>query len=616
MRILQLHCDYIEFTPIKKEIKSAEEIDPQSKRFEEVVVAFIAVEDGDNPDVAAKAMTEISDSMKKIGCNKLLLYPYAHLSSKLASPSIAMSILKQMEGKANGLEIFRAPFGWTKSYKMQVKGHPLAENSKTITANGDKESTSDALKAESKIQSFWHIMTPDGKMHDVSKFDFSKHQNLEVLAKYEAAKKRSVDEPSPHVKLMKKLAIADYEPASDAGNMRFFPNGRLIKSLIEQYVTDRVTDYGGMEVETPIMYDSHHPSMESYFHRFPARQYNVHSEGKQLFLRFAACFGQFLMAKDFQMSYKNLPLKLYELTRYSFRREQSGELVGLRRLRAFTMPDCHALCKDMPQAKEEFRKRFDLSREVINGLGLDESDFEMAIRFTEDFYNENKQLIEELVRKIGKPVLVEMWKERFFYFVLKWEFNYIDNLGKASALSTDQIDVENGKRYNIEFIDENNKPQNPIILHNSPSGAVERVIYVLLEKAAMDQREGRKPMLPLWLSPTQVRVIPVKPEFLEYCEKLADKISENYVRIDVDDRNESIGKSIRDAEIEWIRYIIVIGEKEVNAKTLSIRDRKTGNVRNLTVDELVKEIKEEIKGKPFMRLNMNRGVSKRPQIMV
>jgi len=616
MRILQLHCDYIEFTPVKKEIKSAEEIDPQSKRFEEVVVAFIAVEDGDNSDIAKKAMTEISDSMKKIGCNKLLLYPYAHLSSKLASPSIALSILKEMEAKPDGLEIFRAPFGWTKSYKIQVKGHPLAENSKTITTGEDKESTSDALKAESKIQSFWHIMTPDGKMHDVGKFDFSKHENLEVLAKYEAAKKRSVDEPSPHVKLMKKLAIADYEPASDAGNMRFFPNGRLMKSLIERYVTDKVMEYGGLEVETPIMYDSHHPSMESYFHRFPARQYSLNSEGKQLFLRFAACFGQFLMAKDFQMSYKNLPLKLYELTRYSFRREQSGELVGLRRLRAFTMPDCHAFCKDMAQAKEEFRKRFELSRQVIKGLGLNESDYEMAIRFTEEFYNENKSLIEELVGKIEKPVLVETWKERFFYFVLKWEFNYIDNLGKASALSTDQIDVENGKRYNIEFIDENNKPQNPIILHNSPSGAIERVIYALLEKAAKDQKEGRKPILPLWLSPTQVRVIPVKPEFLEYCEKLADKISENDVRIDVDDRNETIGKSIRDAETEWIRYIIVIGEKEVSAITLSVRDRKTGNVKNLTVDELVKEIKEETRDRPFMRLNMSRGLSKRPQIMV
>ena len=616
MRILQLHCDYVEFTPVKREIKSAEEIDPQSKRFEEVLVAFIAVEEGDNSDVAKKAMVEISDSMKKIGCNKLLLYPYAHLSSKLASPSTALLLLKEMETQVKNLEIYRAPFGWTKSYKIQVKGHPLAENSKTITASEDKESTSDALKAESKIQSFWHIMTPDGKMHDVGKFDFSRHDNLEVLAKYESVKQRSVNESPPHVKLMKKLAIADYEPASDAGNMRFFPNGRLMKSLIERYVTDKVMEYGGLEVETPIMYDSHHPSMESYFNRFPARQYSINSEGKQLFLRFAACFGQFLMAKDFQMSYKNLPVKLYELTRYSFRREQSGELVGLRRLRAFTMPDCHAFCKDMTQAKEEFRKRFDLSTEVINGLGLDESDYEMAIRFTEDFYNENKPLIEELVKKIGKPVLVEMWKERFFYFVLKWEFNYVDGLGKASALSTDQIDVENGERYNIEFIDENNKPQNPIILHNSPSGAIERVIYALLEKAAKDQTEGRKPMLPLWLSPTQVRVIPVKPEFLEYCNTLTDEISRSDVRVDVDDRNESVGKSIRDAETEWIRYIIVIGEKEVSANTLSIRDRKTGSVRNLTIDELVKEIKEETKDKPFMRLNTNRSLSTRPQIMV
>ncbi|MGI0018209.1 MAG: threonine--tRNA ligase [Nitrosotalea sp.] len=616
MRILQLHCDYIEYTPVKKEIKSAEELDPQSKRFEEIVVAFVAVEESDNADVAKRAITEISESMKKIGCTKLLLYPYAHLSSKLASPTTALALLQDMEKNAIGLEVSRAPFGWTKSYKLQVKGHPLAENSKTITAGEEKESSSNALKAESKIQSFWHILTPDGKLHDIDKFNFAKYPNLEVLAKYEAAKKRAVDEPPPHVKLMKKLAIADYEPASDAGNMRFYPNGRLMKSLIERYVTDKVMEYGGFEVETPIMYDSHHPSMESYFHRFPARQYSIDSEGKHLFLRFAACFGQFLMAKDFQLSYKNLPLKLYELTRYSFRREQSGELVGLRRLRAFTMPDCHAMCADMNQAKEEFRKRFDLSRDVIKGLGIDEADFEMAIRFTEEFYNENKPLIEEIVAKLGKPVLVEMWKERFFYFVLKWEFNYVDNLGKASALSTDQIDVENGHRYNIDFTDSENKSQNPIILHNSPSGAIERVIYTLLEKAAKDQREGRKPMFPLWLAPTQVRLIPVKPEFLDHCEKLADRLTENNIRVDVDDRNESVGKSIRDAETEWIRYIIVIGEKEANSQTLSIRDRKSKDPQNLSIDEFIASIQEETKGKPFMRINMGRSVAKRPQIMV
>jgi len=615
MRILQLHCDSIEFTPVKKEIKSAEEIEPSSKKIDEVVVAFVAIENGDNSIVAKKAMLEITESMKKVGCKKLLLYPYAHLSSKLASPSTALSILKEMESLAMDLEVSRAPFGWTKSYKIQVKGHPLAENSKTITAD-DKDSTSDAVKAESKIQSYWHILSTDGKMNKIEEFNFAKHPSLEMLTKYETAKKRSVDEPPPHVRLMKKLAIADYEPASDSGNMRFFPNGRLIKSLLERYVTDKVMEYGGLEVETPIMYDSHHPSMESYFHRFPARQYNINSEGKQLFLRFAACFGQFLMAKDFQLSYKNMPLKLYELTRYSFRKEQSGELVGLRRLRAFTMPDCHAMCKDMEQAKEEFRKRFDLSREVIKGVGMEEADLEMAIRFTEEFYNENKSLIEELVKKNGKPVLVEMWKERFFYFVLKWEFNYVDSMGKASALSTDQIDVENGKRYNIEFIDENNKPLNPIILHNSPSGAIERVIYALLEKAAKDTSEGKKPQFPLWLAPTQVRLIPVKPEFLNHCEKLAEKISTNDIRVDVDDRNESVGKSIRDAETEWIRYIIVIGEKEVNAEKIGIRDRKSADAKILSVDELIKSIKEETLGKPFMRLNMNKHLSKRPQIMI
>ncbi len=617
MRILQLHCDFIEYTPTKKEIKSAEEITPESKRFEEIVVAFVAIEEGDDSSIAKKAVIEIKESLQKIGCKKLLFYPYAHLSANLASPSTALSILKEMEELIkDDIEVSRSPFGWTKSYNLQVKGHPLAENSKVFTKTDSDEKTSEALKSESKIKSYWHIMTPDGKMEQISEFNFNKYPKLEVLAKYETAKKRSVDEPPPHVGLMKKMAIADYEPASDSGNMRFFPNGRLIKSLIERYVTEKVREYGGYEVETPIMYDSHHPSMESYFNRFPARQYNINSEGKKLFLRFAACFGQFLMANNFQLSYKNLPYRLYELTRYSFRREQSGELVGLRRLRAFTMPDCHAFCVDIPQALEELKKRFDLSRNVINELGITEDDYEMAIRFTEEFYNNNRSLIEEIVKKHGKPVLVEMWKERFFYFVLKWEFNFVDNLGKASALSTDQIDVENGQRYGIDFVDENNQSKHPIILHNSPSGAIERVIYALLEKAAEDTKTGKKAHFPLWLSPTQVRVIPIKEEFLDYAIKLAKKIGQNNIRVDVDDRNESIGKRIRDAEKEWIHYILVIGEKEISSDKLNVRYRESGNTSEIDYDSFVSEIKKQILEKPFSGLNLPMLLSKRPQIMV
>ncbi len=616
MRVLQLHCDSIEYTPTKKEIKSAEEIEPKKTVLEEVVVCFIAIENDDDSTVGKTAIYEIQESMKKIGCKKLLLYPYAHLSSDLASPNTGLSILKEMESAAIDISVTRAPFGWTKAFSIKVKGHPLAESSKVFSKDSSKEKTSTALESESKIRSYWYIMTPDGKMEEIQKFNFSDHKQLEILAKYESTKKRSVDEPPPHVNLMKKLAIADYEPASDSGNMRFYPNGRLIKSQIEQYVTNKIRDYGGVEVETPIMYDSYHPSMKSYFNRFPARQYSIDSEGKHLFLRFAACFGQFLMASDFQLSYKNLPYKLYELTRYSFRREQSGELVGLRRLRAFTMPDCHAFCKDIPQAIDEFRKRFDLSREVLTGLGIEENDYEVGIRFTEDFYDKNKDLIKQMVTNIGKPVLIEMWKEKFFYFVLKWEFNFIDNLGKASALSTDQIDVENAKRYGITFTNEKNEQQNPIILHNSPSGAVERVIYALLEKFAKQIKEGKRPQFPLWLAPTQVRLIPLKDDFLEFTNELANRLTEQNIRVDIDDRNDTIGKRIRDAEKEWISYVLVIGEKEINSPSLSVRDRATGDVRQLSIEDFVKEIKDATSDKPIAKLNSAVLLSQRPQIMV
>jgi threonyl-tRNA synthetase len=658
MRLIQLHSDFIEYTPVRKEIEQAEEnISNDKVRLEDLVVILAAVEKGDDEAVVHEAVDEVRKYLNAVKSEKILIYPYAHLSSNLAPPKEAFDILKLFEDTARKLlpDVHRAPFGWTKAFNIQIKGHPLAENAKEINTSSvisknteglahpslrssqkkvstqvqtiqGEDQTSTALKAEEKLESSWYILHP--KVHDkesilvpISEYRFKKEQdNLRKFVNYEVQKRRAVDEQPPHVKLMKKLAIADYESASDLGNMRYYPKGKLIKSLIEQYVTKKVVEYGAMEVETPIMYDSTHPSMVSYFNRFPARQYNINSDNKKLFLRFAACFGQFLMAKDFHISYRNLPLKLYELTRYSFRREKSGELVGLRRLRAFSMPDCHAFCKDMKQAKEEVVKRFELSLEVLNEIGIStRDDIEMAIRFTEEFYKGNKEIIEELVSKFNRPVLIEIWKEKFFYFVLKWEFNFIDNLGKASALSTDQIDVENAARYNIEFVDEDGSKKNPIILHNSPSGAVERVIYALLEKAAKISKSGGVPSLPLWLASTQVRLIPVnKEQHIDFCQRIADQLSEsNKIRVDVDDRDESVAKKIRDSESEWIRYTLVIGDKEIKTQIFTVRDRDSrSNQPQMTLEELVAEIFYKMQDKSYLPLSLPRNISERPHIMV
>jgi threonyl-tRNA synthetase len=643
MRLLHLHSDFIEYEPISKEIKDAEENISGSKvRFEDLVVTFIAVENGDDESIAKAAVDEIKKYLDTVKSKKILIYPYAHLSSDLASPKYAYELLKLTERMAKDMKLYvsRAPFGWTKAFNIKVKGHPLAESAKVLTkqtassiisgeSRGEKknntadieyeEQLSTALNLEEKQQSFWFILNPEGELSPMSTYKFKKQeQNLHILANYEIAKKRTVEEVPSHVKLMKKMSIADYEPASDLGNMRFYPKGRLMKSLIEQYVTKKVMEYGGIEVETPIMYDSKHPSMQSYFNRFPARQYNIIADNKQLFLRFAACFGQFLMAKDFQISYKHLPLKLYELTRYSFRREKSGELVGLRRLRAFSMPDCHAICRDLNQAKEEFLKRLELSITVINELGLStKDDIEMAIRFTEDFYNENKDFINTIVARFGKPIMVEMWKDRFFYFTLKWEFNFIDNSEKAAALSTDQIDVENGSRYNIEFVDEDGSHKNPIILHNSPSGAVERIIYALLERSAKISKAGGIASFPLWLTHTQVRIIPVGKQHTELCEKIATELSSKQIRTDIDDREESVGKKIRESETEWIHYTLVIGDKELQSEKFTVRDRNEKKQRqDVKLEELISEIKSQTNNKPYLPLNLPRNLSNRPQIMV
>jgi threonyl-tRNA synthetase len=637
MRILQLHVDYVEYNPINKEIKEAEDnILKEKQRIDDTVVILISIEKNDNDEQIIKDfIKEVKIFIEKIKCDSILLYPYSHLSSNLESPTNAYNLLTIIEKELNenlkDIKIKRAPFGWTKELNLKIKGHPLAENSKTFTKKQEREvnniesntiistssTTSSALVAENSLKSFWYILDPQGNLIPYSDYTFQKkEENLNLLFNYELSKKRTVDEQPPHVKLMKKLGIADYEPASDSGNMRFYPKGRLIKSLLEQFITKKVSHYGGLEVETPIMYDSHHPSMKSYFNRFPARQYNLKSDQKELFLRFAACFGQFLMAKDFQISYKNLPLKLYELTRYSFRREKSGELVGLRRLRAFSMPDCHAFCKDMEQSKIEFMKRIDLSISVIEEIGLSLStDLEMAIRFTEEFYLNNKEFIKQISQKINKPILVEMWKERFFYFVLKWEFNYIDNLGKASALSTDQIDIENGLRYGITFIDENGDKQNPIILHNSPSGAIERVIFALLEKSAKLMKEGKTPFLPLWLMNTQIRLIPVNENFIAKCTQISSYFKANNIRIDIDDREESLSKRIREAEMEWIHYIVIIGEKESSSNIISIRDRINKTNYESTMDNLKETIHNQIKDKPFLPINLPELISTRPKIM-
>ena len=624
MRLLTIHSDFIEYKPLQKAIAKAEEVELVEKRIDDCLVTFVSVEkeDEDNPvAVADRAVAEIQGVAGKVSATRLVLYPWVHLTSNPSSPDAALSILKDIEGKLREkgrYEVTRAPFGYYKQFTIKCKGHPLSELSREIRAGElekkpvkKEEQVSESLKLEEKTKREFFILTPEGELVPPDKFDYTGMPNFKSFVKYETEKVRAYETEPPHIRIMKEHGIAQYEPGSDAGNFRWPPKGRLIKKLLEKAITDYCVDYGAMEVETPIMYDYEHPALKKYMNRFPARQYSVKSDDKEFFLRFAACFGQFLMTHDMVISYKDLPLKMFELTRYSFRREQSGELAGLKRLRAFTMPDMHTLCGNTQQAKDEFNSQYLKCYEWMTMLELD---FETTFRAQKEFFQENKKWYMGMIQKVGKPVLIELFDIRYAYFITKFEFNFVDLAGKASALSTVQIDVENSETYELGYTSREGKKEQFLILHTSISGSIERVIYALLEKEAKKIADKKVPMLPLWLSPTQVRVVPITDKHVKYADEIADQLELENIRCDIDDRTETLEKKIRDAEREWVPYILVVGDREMESKKFSVRVRESGERKTISMEELGVITRSRLKGKPFDKLSLSRCLSKRPII--
>ena len=625
MRILTIHADYIEVEPKKQAIKDAEALESKGmKRYDEVLVVFTAVEEGDDETVMAERLANESINVAdQVKTKNILIYPLVHLTSKPSKAGVAKIVVINAERILNekGFQASHSPFGWYKGYTLKCKGHPMSELSRELHGAGsltakpaELEAVSKSLVQENALKSRFYILDLEGKLHEVEAFDYHGHGGggeLRKLATYETKKVRAYEKEPPHIKIMKEHSLIDYEPGSDSGNFRLLPKGRLMKKILERLVTDWCVDYGAMEVETPLMYDYEHPSLKKYLNRFPARQYVVLSDEKKLFLRFAACFGQFLIAHDMVFSRRSMPLKMFELTRYSFRREQSGELAGLKRLRAFTMPDMHTIAADMEQAKAEFEKQYDMGLKWNKMMGLET---EVAFRIQEDFYNENKDWYLGMVKRGGKPILVEIFKERYAYFITKFEFNFIDSMDKASALTTVQIDVENAETYDINFVDHDGSKKRPLILHASISGSLERVIYALLESQAMAMAAGKKAILPPWLSPIQVRLVPVGEHHKEFAAGVLRELQARPVRVDFDDRDEPLGKKIRDAQKEWIPFIVVVGDKEVQSGKLSVSIRQTDGKMEMSVDELSRMVEEINEGKPFERLTLPVELSRRPVI--
>lgn len=606
-------------TENEKIIKHNEGIEKQKKAAEK------------NPKIKVDKPQELKKLIldpKMYKVDKVLVYPWAHLSQFLSSEKVAADVCPLIAKmlKEKGFDAYYSPFGWYKAFKIECLGHEVAEMYRDIklSVEADTVHPHSVFKIITEDKEEIHFTDSDPESVKKAKipdrYKGKEWKDFQDFVKSEAmnVRKQESEEP-PHIKLMQKFEIADFDEASDVGNLRWYTKGVLMKNLIKDYVEHLVIENGAVLVDTPVMYTVKNKKLTAQTARFPAKTYWVHSGNSRFLLRFASDFLLFNMFSEMQIREEWLPLRAYEWEQYAFRREQAGELSGLRRLRAFHMPDLHTLCKDLPQAVEEFRRQFIMDNKCLSDLGIKSF---IVIRTTQEFWDQNKEWIKDIIKEDGQPALIELWDDRYYYFILKYERPSLAANGGSSTLSTIQIDVESAldyidqygkkrQKYNIIYKSKDGTEGHPIILHNSPSGGVERVFWALLESNSRYEKEvvtGWK----TWLAPIQARVISISEKENEYAENVMKKLNAANIRTDFDDRNETVGKKIRSAEVEWIPYIIVVGSKEVESNTISIRKRLVGQkivndqsseqINDISLKKCIEIISKDLEGFPRREL--------------
>ena len=455
----------------------------------------------------------------------------------------------------------------------------------------------------------YYILDVDGKLYYPEEFEY-KDELFKALIDQEVFKKPVKRGVAPHINIMKKLKLAEYEPYTDSGHLTYLPKGALIMDLLAQRSQDVAMRYGAMPVKSSILYDLEVPAIKEHAGLFGQRMYKVSPEKRSFVLRYAACFGQFSLLRRHHLSYKDLPLKLVEIAD-SYRYEQRGEVSGLARLRRFYMPDMHVLLRDIHEAKEEFKNIYNLIFDEAERYGWT---YYSLYNLDPDFLREEWEYILSLLKIENKPILLHTVKPGKYYWRINIEFNYIDSQMKPIETATIQIDVGNSKRFGISYVDKDGNKKYPIIIHTAIHGSLERFLYEFLEEAHKMSLKGKKPMLPTWLSPTQLRLIPVTQEHVEKAIEIADDINSKGFRCDVDDRDLTVSKKVREAEREWIPYIIVLGDEEISKGKYKVRIRNHG-VKEVDIVGIISLLDEDVKDMPKAPLYYPIRLSRRPEIV-
>jgi len=564
MKLLLLHADYIKYKPLKKALKSVEPLSEKEKKggnIKEALVVMTAVEktDSDVKKVVKELVKNVKDVADQVKAKNIVLYPYAHLSSNLSSPDLAVEVLKKSEAELKKIKTFkviRSPFGYYKEFEMKVKGHPLSELSREIILEGKEDEKYDHKRL----------------LREVSK------------SKLDTSKLKEND----HRILGKKMDLFSFNEVAP-GMVFWHNNGLIIRNELIDFWREEHKKAGYQEISTPEILDKKLWQISGHWEKYKENIFLTDYEKRKFAIKPMNCPGGILVFKVNTKSYKDLPLKVGELG-IVHRQELSGVLGGLFRVVQFIQDDAHVYCNekqleseiidimklvDVLYSKFKLPYRIELSTRPKKRIGSDK------------MWDKAEKALLNVLKK--KKIKCKVNKGDGAFYGPKIDFHVKDSLGREWQCGTIQVDFSMPERFGLEYTDEKNKKQTPIMVHRAIYGSLERFIGIILEHL-----NGN---LPLWLSPVQVKVLPIADKNMKYARQVEKQLKNVGIRVKLDERVESMSKKVRDAQIEKVNYMLAIGDKEQKAKTIAVRNR-AGKVKfGVKLDVFIKSLKKDIEGR-------------------
>jgi len=439
--------------------------------------------------------------------------------------------------------------------------------------------------------SYWRGNEKNKQLQRIYGITFPKKKMLDdYLHMLEEAKKRD------HRKLGKELELFFFSQSVGSGLPIWLPKGAVLRETLERFLRDEQTKRNYLPVITPHIGNinlyktsGHYPYYSES--QFPTLKFGDREE--EYLLKPMNCPHHFQIYASKPRSYRDLPIRYAEFGTV-YRYEQSGELNGLTRVRCFSVDDSHMFVRQ-DQLKDELCSVIDLIQYVFKVMGFE--DFSTQLSFRDDnaekyggeisLWERAQKEIKEAADEMKLNYTIEAGEAAFYG--PKIDFMVKDVLGRKWQLGTVQIDYVMPERFNLEYIGSDGQKHRPVVIHRAPFGSLERFIGVLIEHFAGD--------FPLWLAPVQTVVIPVSQNYIEYAKTVVNRLKNDGIRVDIDERNEKIGYKIRDWEMQKVPYMLIVGEKEKEAGSVSVRKHKEGDLGSLALSEFIDKIASEIKNK-------------------